>query len=341
MKKVVQKNNGIAIFLTILGWFFWLFFAILGLVAVLMKPVPWILLLIMSAMFIPKTVDFLENKSWFSLKISYRIITILVCFFALPFSIWPVSQKVPVTNNETIKTTDEVTYSIVKVEDQSHKALWEKSLSEYSASEIKNLPMDKKMLYRVILSTEVKETQIKPTIDKIISDIIKTDNDIDEITIFLYSDKNLADGPYDIGTGTWAPFGKLWHVDASIAKYNIRTNYEIKYSIKEWLEKYLEQRTKSENKFGLSEEQRRSIFKEFIAAEDRAHGEAEKMFPTYGTAIGNLSPEALRKILYKNIEKSNELMEKYKDEVRKKNSLDKKEEDQIVTEWLLENWPAK
>ncbi len=268
------------------------------------------------------------------------VVTVVICLLILSFSIWSLSKRTLVTN-KAIKSTNQIAYSIVKVEDQSHKALWEKSLSEYSTAEIKNLPMDKKMLYRVVLSNEVKATQVKPTIDKITADIIKTDNDIDEITIFLYSDKNLADGPYDIGTGTWAPFGKLWHVNATIAKYNIRTDYEIKYSIKEWLEKYLEQRTKSENKLGFSEEQRRNIFKEFIVAEDKGNAEAQRIFPTYGSKISNLSKEELEKVLYQNIEKSNELIKKYKDAVRIKYQLSEKEESEIITEWLMEKWSMK
>ncbi len=56
----------------------------------------------------------------------------------------------------TIKTTD---YEIVKTEDQSRKALGKKSLSQYEKSELEKLPTNKKLLYRIVLSKNVKENQ--------------------------------------------------------------------------------------------------------------------------------------------------------------------------------------
>lgn len=104
-----------------------------------------------------------------------------------------------------IETTD---YEIVSIEDQSRKALG-KNLSQYEISELEELPTNKKILYKIVFSKDIKENQVKPTIEKIISKLTTEDSDIDEIILWLYSDKELSNSSYDIGTAIWAPFGKL------------------------------------------------------------------------------------------------------------------------------------
>lgn len=229
-----------------------------------------------------------------------------------------------------------VAYEIVESEDQSHKALGNKSLSDYTAQEISNLPIDKKMLYRIVVSSEIKEDEVRPTIQKIISDITQKDNDIDEITLFLYSDEELSSGSYDIGTATWAPKGKLGNVTPEIAESNDRTSYETTIQIKENLEEYLSQRGKSEDKFGLTEEERRQFFKEIVAAEDRANSEAEKLYPTDIT-----NPNYKQENLMKNIDKADKLMEKYRAEVRARYNLTQEQSSEITTEAFEEGWPLE
>ena len=88
-------------------------------------------------------------------------------------------QEQKVDDKREVVQISPVNYEIVETEDQSHKALGDRALSSYTTQEITNLPTDKKMAYRIVVSPEIKENQMKPTIEKIISDIISKYNDIE------------------------------------------------------------------------------------------------------------------------------------------------------------------
>jgi len=109
-----------------------------------------------------------------------------------------------------------VEYEIIKTEDQSRKATG-----------------NKKMRYKIVVSSDGKDSNIEATIEKIISDITLGDNDIDEISLLLYSNNKLIEDGFgfDIASATWAPLGKLGNVTAEIAKSNNRDNYEISSNI--------------------------------------------------------------------------------------------------------------
>lgn len=249
-----------------------------------------------------------------------------------------VNQQQEKKQNEVAKTPEKqisaVDYEIVESEDQSHKALGDRALSSYTTQEITNLPTDKKMAYRIVVSPEIKENQVKPTIEKIISDITSKDSDIDEISLLLYSDKELANGMYDVAMATWAPNGKLGNITPEIARSNNRNNYKITIQIKENLEEYLQKRGESEDKFGFTEEERRQIFKEIVAAEDRATNEADAKYPLDKAGI-------TMDDIKKNGGLSNELMEKYKEQVRKKHGITEDQETEIVVEAFQESWPME
>ena len=100
-----------------------------------------------------------------------------------------------------------LSYEIAVVEDQSHKALV-KRLSDYTPQELASLPTDKKMLYRVVVSPRITQNQVKPLVEQIIRDITAGDRDVDEITLFLYSDREVVNGAYDVARATWAPWGR-------------------------------------------------------------------------------------------------------------------------------------
>ena len=183
------------------------------------------------------------------------------------------------------------------------------------------------------MSPEIKENQVEPTINKIISDITEGDNDIDEISLLLYSNKDLVGGVYDVGTATWAPSGELGNITPEIAKNNNRDNYKISFKIKENLEEYLLQKDKSEDKLGLTEEKRRLIYKELANAEEKAINEAGKMFPTNIT-----NPNYKQENIMKNFDKQEELLEKYNLEIMKKYSINEDQKNEIVVEAMAENW---
>lgn len=170
---------------------------------------------------------------------------------------------------------DTVDYEIVKTEDQSQKALGKKSLSQYQKSELEKLPTNKKILYRIVLSKDISENQVKPTVEKIIDKLTSGDSDIDEIILWLYSDKEISNSTFDIGTAVWAPNGELGNIDANIARNNNRENYRINYQIKQNLEQYLSQKIGKSDKFGLNIEERKQVFKDIVKAEDDAYNYKE------------------------------------------------------------------
>ncbi len=112
------------------------------------------------------------------------------------------------------KYDNAVAYEIVKVKDISY-------------------PGNKRTNYRIVVSPEIKEHQVAPTAKKIIADIIAKDNDIDDICLWLYSDRKLVyRSAYDVAIALWTPD-------------------KITINVKENLEEYLQQRGKSEVKFDL------------------------------------------------------------------------------------------
>lgn len=181
------------------------------------------------------------------------------------------------TENKVMAETNVETayYEIVKIVDQSRKALGRKPLSQYEPSEIEKLPINKKILYRIVLSKDIKENQVKPTVEKIITKLTASDSDIDEIILWLYSDKEISNSTFDIGAAIWAPNGKLGNIDANIAKNNNRKNYRIDYQIKQNLDQYLSQKFETSDKFGLSIEERKQVFKDIVKAEDDAYNYKE------------------------------------------------------------------
>jgi len=234
--------------------------------------------------------------------------------------------------------SEPLSYEIIESEDQSHKALVKK-LSDYTYQELVNLPIDKKMLYSVVVSSKIKENQVRAIVEKIIVDITTKDRDIDEITLFLYSDKELVNGMYDVATATWAPYGSLGNVTPEIAQNNNRTNYKTYIQVKENIDEYLQKRSKSEEIFGLAEVKRRQIYKEIVAAEDRAQAEADRQYPISGRITWNLTASELRSRMYKNVDLMQHLGEEYKNDLMKKYGLTREQLKEITFEAFEENWP--
>lgn len=220
-------------------------------------------------------------------------------------------EKLAETKNDkvvevSVETAD---YEIVNIEDQSRKALG-KNLSQYEISELEKLPTNKKILYKIVLSKDIKENQVKPTVEKIISKLTTEDSDIDEIILWLYSDKELLNSSYDIGTAIWAPFGKLGNINANIAKNNNRDNYLIVYQIKNNLDQYLNLKLETNDKFGFTVDERKQIFKDLVKAEDNAfeykQSEQDKMLKQNKTKLlkkYNITAEQLKEISDEGLDK--------------------------------------
>lgn len=257
---------------------------------------------------------------------------------ARPTSSTPASKHAQPAGQTTATQAEPVAYEIVESEDQSRKAIT-KRLSSYTYQELVKLPIDKRMEYRVVVSPTIKENQVRPTIEKIIADITSKDNDIDEISLFLYSDKELANGMYDVARATWAPGGRLGNITPEIARSNDRTDYKITIQIARNLEQYLQQRAKSEQKFGFTEAKRRRIFKEIVAVEDKAQAEADRKYPISGRTVWGLSKSELRSQIDKNIDLMRHLEKQYKKELSKKYGLTQEQLKKISLEGVVERWP--
>ena len=238
----------------------------------------------------------------------------------------PIVQKVKKQKRGEEKTRppEPSKYEIVATDDDSYKTLT-KPLSSYTTQEVRNLPMAKKFVYKVVVPPSVKTEQVKPTVNKIISDITGRDRDIDEIVLFFYSDKGLVNEAYDVARAIWAPGGETGAVTSDIATTDDRADYRTTVEIKDNLEEYLSNRQKSESKFSLSEDQRKAIFLELVTAEDRAAKEADDLYSSdlekYATA-------------------NRELEDKYKAEVRTKYGISEDTAGQIATEGMTDNWPT-
>ena len=183
-----------------------------------------------------------------------------------------------------------------------NRAVEYETVADYEIVETKFIGTrsNNRMMYKIVVEPTITREQIKPTARKIIKVITSKDKDLDEITLFLYSDKSVIGEPYDIASVDWG-----YPENEGRIKFNINENFE----------QYIKQRSKSETLFGLTEQTRRKIFKEIVLAEDRAHAE-EPNATTY-----NLS-------------------ERYKQEVRQRYNITKETEEEIINEAFRENWPT-
>ena len=244
-----------------------------------------------------------------------------------------------VTKESTVETAD---YEIAKIEDQSRKALGKKSLSQYTTSELEELPTNKKILYRIVLSKDIKENQVKPTVKKIIDKLTANDSDIDEIILWLYSDKEIISSPFDIGTAIWAPNGQLGNIDANIAKNNSRENYKIEYQIKTNLDQYLTQKSETGDQLGFTVEERKEIFKEIVKAEEKANEyeqkEQDKVLNRFGT-INDNNREKVKAEYNKISDQAQKMSDEYKSTVLKKYNITAEQLKEIGREGQDKYWP--
>jgi hypothetical protein len=217
--------------------------------------------------------------------------------------------------------TRHVDVDVVKTEDLSHKVLGG-SMSSYTADELNNLPIDKKMAYRVVVKSVITKDQVRPIMEAVINRMTQEDPDIDEIRIWLYSDRSLINMPYDIAMATWGPGGSFGNITPEIAVNNDRTGYDISIEMDEDFESVLKQRGKSEDKLGLSEAKRRQVYREVILDGRKAQAKADKIASTR-----------------EYFELKNQLRDQSDARLRKKYGVTQQQLDAICTEGVLERWP--
>lgn len=205
-------------------------------------------------------------------------------------------------------------YSLIKKEDISHRT----SLNDAKA------PINKRFSYKFLVSDKIRREQIEPLFDKLTKDIISEDNDIDDITIWLYSDKKLMDGSYDVAMATWTPADG--EVTKDIAVSNNRDSYKLVTTIPDNLEEYLS-RSKTTVVGGLSFDLRKKIYQELANTETRAREILDKKYPY--TANFDTDKYAIR---------LDELTKKYEKEISKKYKIDDNTVKSIYEEGDKNEW---
>lgn len=235
--------------------------------------------------------------------------------------------------------------------DDTHKQEQKDLISTYELVATENLSSKssakKQLKYKVFFTEELNQQKIKPTIENIITQITTQDNDVDEVILWFYSDKNMINEPFDIGSAVWAPYGELGHVDSKIAIHNIRDNYKIKYTIIENLDEYMQNREDVKKIYNIGLEKRKKIFRDIIAAEDRVYGfqdiENQKVLNDALSKAEGLTAEN-REAMYRDQEKislkAKELMSKYKSYLYLEYGINKELEEEIALEGINNNWSA-
>ena len=275
----------------------------------------------------PKYFEKIFKKKVSRLKMTIIFIVALIIFTA--FSSIDYSDRENTFSLESISVNGAVNYSIIKTEDMSRKAMGNKSLEDFTSSELASLATNKKVKYFVVIDSVINQGTAKSTVNKIILDIVANDKDVDEIILWLYSDKDLIDsGTYDIGSVIFAPFGELGNVNSEIALSNDKASYKISYDIKSNLEEYLSIRNEQEDKFGFNVEERKQIFKDIVSAQDKARAEADQKYPIgYMTNYENNSNEYKR------------LADIYEKEVLEQWNINSEQKTEISREAQTKNWP--
>lgn len=189
----------------------------------------------------------------------------------------------------------------------------------------------KRSRLRIVLPTAIRAANIEQFACQVVTDKTKADPDLDAIAILLYSEQGVIYGAYDIAKIDWAPNGRFGDMTPVIAKRNDRTNYAMDMDVRDDLDSFLDQRGKKETKFGFSEPERRKIFLELVASEDRADRQALEKYP-YEVQIS-------REILKAYSEFQTQLTEKYRGELRGKLGINDETLTAISSEGLEKNWP--
>lgn len=185
----------------------------------------------------------------------------------------------------------------------------------------------KRANYSVTVPADIKQAEVEPTLRKIIQDVTAENPDTDEIIVFMFSSAEVSKGAYDIGRAIWSVNGEWGSVTPERALWDARSNYKIEIDVKPDVEGFLAQRAKKEDKFGFSEEARREIYREIVNANYRAQENADRKYPP------------LTGVVMENAEYKDELLEKYKQELRQKYGYSEDQGLQIRVEAMEENWP--
>ena len=106
-------------------------------------------------------------------------------------------------------------------------------MSDYTTKELKELPSSKRLTLSIVVPYNISKENLENTLKSIVAKKTVEDNNIDEVVIFAYDDKNDIGNGYTFGKLLWAPNGKTGMMTPEIVLSNNRNSYEFKIIIKE------------------------------------------------------------------------------------------------------------
>lgn len=205
-------------------------------------------------------------------------------------------------------------YSLIKKDDISIKTSMEP-----------NAAVNKRFTFKYLVPNTIKEEQIAPLVKKLLEDIVKSDNDIDDVTVWLYSDEKLIDGSYNVGMGSFSPSNG--EVTKGIALSNDRSSYIAKYLIADNFGERFKNESEKVVISGLSYDLRKKIYQELANTESRAREKLDKIYPyTANFDTKNFA------------NKLDELTKKYEKEISKKYKIDDNTVKSIYDEGDKNEW---
>ncbi|OOV19875.1 hypothetical protein [Flavobacterium sp. LM4] len=205
-------------------------------------------------------------------------------------------------------------YSLIKKEDISIK-------TSMDANAVTN----KRFTYKYLVAKTITKTQIPLLLTKLIENIVQKDNDIDDVTVWLYSDKNLIDGSYDVAMATFKPSNG--EVTNEIASNNDKSSYVANFEIANNFGEGLDRESNNTVVSGLSFDLRKKIYKELANTETRAREKLDKIYPY----TANFDTDN-----YAN--KLDELTKKYEKEISKKYKINAETVKRIYEEGDKNEW---
>lgn len=181
------------------------------------------------------------------------------------------------------------------------------------------------MHFKYLVSNKITREQIESLLTKLIEKIITEDYDIDDLTVWLYSDKNLISGSYDVAMATYSP--SKGEVTKEIALSNDKTSYVANFIIADNFEERLKNESEKKVSSGLSYDLRKKIYQELANTETRAREKLDEIYP-YTT---NFDTDNYAK-------KLDELSKKYEKEISKKYKIDDEVVKSIYQEGDKNGW---
>jgi hypothetical protein len=180
------------------------------------------------------------------------------------------------------------------------------------ASPWKNYLGAKRTQYDIEVSATTGDKEIKLILEQAVKDLSKK-REVDALAVRLYlNDTNL---PYAIAE--WAPEGKWGNAERGKPKSIFKTSIQI----------YPERRPKKSSnaeKFGLSLEKRKMIYREISRSQKRTRQIASQKYPDD---------------IMKEIDYMTELDKKYEKEICDKYNITDKQKSSIIGEGATNNWP--